>query len=414
MPDPEDYVDAPSGSPRAKLERQRQGKSQYGAIPAAVKKDPVGVAQLLAAAFVPEAAMPKGSGAAKAVIAGEQKGPGFTDVINKLGDATSSLHNGIKGFGGLLRGAQEMGDRKAKGYKNGGVPHKEPPEGSPAGKKHEKGESKAVEAKEKKLPGAAMGMIAPKTSSQLLQSGFDTTFPNGLLSTDVSGLTPQEAPPSANPVGNAAGAVPLVPEMEFPKQIMGMRGGTGPGGSSATGTFGRVGSPDTPEFNSVYNPTRYLEQLRTGQTNSLGYSKNPLTGMKSGGYIRRGLDSMANGGFVTMKGARRGAKGVAGKRMPKNGVMMAAKGAVVGRPMSEVVPQVPNGETVDGPPPSQPGSMPKGPVKKSGSFKGKSNKLGHGGRAAQLKAQGVPGGVIGKLARQAHAAPGQKNYHGGK
>lgn len=53
-------------------------------------------------------------------------------------------------------------------------------------------------------------------------------------------------------------------------------------------------------------------------------------------------------------------------------------------------------------------------VRKSGTFQGKSNKLGHGGRAAQLKAQGVPGGVIGNLARKAHAAPGQKNYHGKK
>lgn len=50
-------------------------------------------------------------------------------------------------------------------------------------------------------------------------------------------------------------------------------------------------------------------------------------------------------------------------------------------------------------------------VKKSGSFEGKSNKLGHGGRAAQLKAKGVPGGVIGALARKAHAAKGEKNYH---
>lgn len=53
-----------------------------------------------------------------------------------------------------------------------------------------------------------------------------------------------------------------------------------------------------------------------------------------------------------------------------------------------------------------------GAIRKSGSFKGKSNKLGYGGRAAQLKAQGVPGGVIGNLARKAGAAPGQKNYHG--
>jgi hypothetical protein len=52
------------------------------------------------------------------------------------------------------------------------------------------------------------------------------------------------------------------------------------------------------------------------------------------------------------------------------------------------------------------------PIKKTGTFKGKSNKLGHGGRAAQLKARGVPGGVIGMLARKAGAAPGGRNYHG--
>lgn len=50
-------------------------------------------------------------------------------------------------------------------------------------------------------------------------------------------------------------------------------------------------------------------------------------------------------------------------------------------------------------------------TRKSGSFEGKSNKLGEGGRAAQLKAQGVPGGVIGEIARKKGAAPGQKNYH---
>lgn len=52
------------------------------------------------------------------------------------------------------------------------------------------------------------------------------------------------------------------------------------------------------------------------------------------------------------------------------------------------------------------------PIKKTGSFQGKSNAVGHGGRAAQLKAQGVPGGVIGNLARKAGAAPGGPNYHG--
>ena len=53
-------------------------------------------------------------------------------------------------------------------------------------------------------------------------------------------------------------------------------------------------------------------------------------------------------------------------------------------------------------------------TKKSGSFKGKSNALGHGGRAAQLAAQGVPKGIIGAIARKKGAAPGQKNYHGSK
>lgn len=52
-----------------------------------------------------------------------------------------------------------------------------------------------------------------------------------------------------------------------------------------------------------------------------------------------------------------------------------------------------------------------GKIKKTGKFQGKSNKIGHGGRAAQLVARGVPGGVIGNLARKARAAPGQKNYH---
>ena len=63
---------------------------------------------------------------------------------------------------------------------------------------------------------------------------------------------------------------------------------------------------------------------------------------------------------------------------------------------------------------ASPGGPVHKPVKKSGKFEGKSNKLGHGGRAAQLKAEGVPDGVIGNLARKAQAAPGQKNYHGKK
>ncbi len=61
-----------------------------------------------------------------------------------------------------------------------------------------------------------------------------------------------------------------------------------------------------------------------------------------------------------------------------------------------------------------PKGKPKGAIKKIGTFKGKSNALGHGGRAAQLRAKGVPEGVIGMLARKAGAAPGQPNFHGGK
>jgi hypothetical protein len=51
-------------------------------------------------------------------------------------------------------------------------------------------------------------------------------------------------------------------------------------------------------------------------------------------------------------------------------------------------------------------------TKKIGKFHGKSNKLGHGGRAAQLKAKGVPGAVIGAIARRKGAAKGGPNYHG--
>lgn len=53
----------------------------------------------------------------------------------------------------------------------------------------------------------------------------------------------------------------------------------------------------------------------------------------------------------------------------------------------------------------------KGPIKKTGTYKGKSNKLGYGGRSAQLRDRGVPEGEIGILARKAKAAPGQINYH---
>ena len=43
-------------------------------------------------------------------------------------------------------------------------------------------------------------------------------------------------------------------------------------------------------------------------------------------------------------------------------------------------------------------------------YDGKSTKLGGGGRAAKLKDEGVPSGVIGAIARSKSAAPGQKFY----
>ena len=52
-----------------------------------------------------------------------------------------------------------------------------------------------------------------------------------------------------------------------------------------------------------------------------------------------------------------------------------------------------------------------GPIKHTGKFGGKSNQLGQGGRAAQMRARGVPGGVIGNIARSEQAAPGQANFH---
>lgn len=62
------------------------------------------------------------------------------------------------------------------------------------------------------------------------------------------------------------------------------------------------------------------------------------------------------------------------------------------------------------------------PIKNSGTFKGKSNALGHGGRAAQLASAlkrqnpNMPkkeiGAILGIAARKAQAAPGQKNFHG--
>ena len=51
-------------------------------------------------------------------------------------------------------------------------------------------------------------------------------------------------------------------------------------------------------------------------------------------------------------------------------------------------------------------------TKKTGTFQGKSNALGQGGRAAQLKAKGVPLGVVGNIARSKNAAPGQAHYKG--
>lgn len=51
-------------------------------------------------------------------------------------------------------------------------------------------------------------------------------------------------------------------------------------------------------------------------------------------------------------------------------------------------------------------------TKTTGTYKGKSNALGHGGRAQQLLDKGVPKAVVGMIARRKGAAPGGPNYHG--
>ena len=61
-------------------------------------------------------------------------------------------------------------------------------------------------------------------------------------------------------------------------------------------------------------------------------------------------------------------------------------------------------------------------IKKSGKTGNKSNKLGYGGRSAQLKSilakKGLSdaeiGGIIGKQARATKTAPGMVNYKGSK
>lgn len=52
------------------------------------------------------------------------------------------------------------------------------------------------------------------------------------------------------------------------------------------------------------------------------------------------------------------------------------------------------------------------PKKMPKKFAGKSTKLGMGGRAQKMKDMGVPGGVIGAIARRKKAAPGMKHYKG--
>jgi hypothetical protein len=44
------------------------------------------------------------------------------------------------------------------------------------------------------------------------------------------------------------------------------------------------------------------------------------------------------------------------------------------------------------------------PIKKTGTFQGQSNDLGQGGRAAQMKAKGMSGALIGFLGRKKYGA----------
>lgn len=145
-------------------------------------------------------------------------------------------------------------------------------------------EAKGAVKKGRKLVGLANGGFLTGTSDEYITKGLQDRM--GVLSTTPLTPAPVVEPP------------PVPATMTYGTVSGGSTGamGRGDGSGGGSGTLGQAVRKD-----------------RAGGGN--------LWGMKSGGYIRKGLDSMAKGGFITMKGPRKGSKGVAGKRMPKKGVM---------------------------------------------------------------------------------------------
>lgn len=161
-------------------------------------------------------------------------------------------------------------------------------------------EGKNAVKKGRKLLGLKKGGVLPKygtgSSTQLLTAGFDTAFPKqstATLASDIVGQTP--------PVPDTTTLVPS-PALDAVTNTVATSSGLVP----ATGNMVPIGSGPKPQ----------------GIRTLGGYKDGGTPGKEtSGSLIHKGLHGAALGGFITQKGLRTGAKGVAGKRMPKKGVM---------------------------------------------------------------------------------------------
>lgn len=299
MPDPEDYVDAPADSPRAKLERKRKGASQYGAIPEAVKKDPVGTAGLLlAAAGVPE--LKAGTATAKSVVATGEKAGGIANKLTRFGrhdDPTTQL---AQGGATLKTGLDEA--QKA-------------------------GENKANEKRKPKMPGASSGALIAKGLSS---DGFDLGAPQqstnmgdaiaggGMKGSNVRALGQAEGAAMA-PVGGSAGSLDANPKFSF----IGTTGGGGGGGGGGTGRMSRTAGTGDPLTQAMAQDAAYRAQgqqlmeqamnAANGIANPRPTARNSIGGAKKGGVvvppkkltsnqmIHHGLHAMKSGGIIKPK-----------------------------------------------------------------------------------------------------------------
>lgn len=170
-------------------------------------------------------------------------------------------------------------------------------------------EAKNGVKKGRKLLGLKKGGVLPKyasgTSTQLLTSGFETSMPKSttLMNSDVVGQTPL-VPDTVAPVSAPNFMADAMPRPKG-NQMIGTTSGGGGGGGSVMAQIA---------------PKASREDMM-GLRGSVGYKDGGVVKESSGSLIRKGLDGAALGGFITQKGLRQGSKGVAGKRMPKKGVM---------------------------------------------------------------------------------------------